>query len=181
MSTPIEVVERPAASHLTSKRRTDPGEELERQRCFRMSSSRSRSGSRRTTFITRCGPGNSHPRPHRGGKSNPVQHRRRAESAPDGDLRKLRALRTGDPIRTPGEPADGQALHACQYATETSFLPTTFRRWLAASRPANRVSDVYTPTTGQASLPPTHDSAGRPVTHKHSQTAAFDIRACCPT
>jgi RNA polymerase-binding transcription factor DksA len=37
MSTPIEAVRRPAASHLTSKHLTELGEELERQRCFRVS------------------------------------------------------------------------------------------------------------------------------------------------
>ena len=37
MSTPIEAVRRPATSHLTSKRLTELGEELERQRCFRVS------------------------------------------------------------------------------------------------------------------------------------------------
>ena len=36
MSTPIEAVRRPAGSHLTSKRLTELGEELERQRCFRV-------------------------------------------------------------------------------------------------------------------------------------------------
>jgi RNA polymerase-binding transcription factor DksA len=36
MSTPIDAVRRPAASHLTSRRLAELGDELERQRCFRV-------------------------------------------------------------------------------------------------------------------------------------------------
>jgi RNA polymerase-binding transcription factor DksA len=37
MSTPTEAVRPPATSHLTSKRLTELGDELQRQRCFRVS------------------------------------------------------------------------------------------------------------------------------------------------
>jgi hypothetical protein len=130
MSTPIDAVRRPAASHLTSRRLAELGDELERQRCFRVSqlqdlaaaaaepaSSKDAARQQITHALTVAA------------RSVLGRHRRRTGPAPDRDLRKLRALPGGNPIRTPGDLADGQALHALPIRHGNLPLRTTSHRW----------------------------------------------------
>ena len=121
MSTPIDAVRRPAASHLTPRRLTELGEELERQRCFRVLNSRTSQRQRRTSIIKRCGQTTDRACPHSGRAVRPVRHRRRAEPAPDRYLRKLRALPRQRSHSNTWRPLPMARLcMPCQYATETS-------------------------------------------------------------
>ena len=146
MRTPIEAVRPPAASHLTSRRLAELGEELERERSFRVSQLQDlAAAAAEPASSERCGQTTDHPRPHRGRKVRPDRHRRRAGPATDRHLRNCEHCEAAIPFERLETLPMTRLCMPCQFATEASPLKTTTHRWPRGGPP-----DVVSPASRAA-------------------------------